>query len=127
MTSAIKAFAAKLATNGGLNTAQAGALDALAARLAGVDALEARRMVSTFMDDATLRDMGIDDPKVAVLARQLVTARTMEHDGESLDDVAGADPYASTRELIKSLGDSDDAKRLQAGLDAAIAEDKAES
>lgn len=117
-------LATKLAE--GLDQKKVAALRALAARLAKMDALEARRTVTAWMDNAALAELGIDEPMVAALARQLATARTMEHEGDPLDDVTASDPYASTRQMIASLGESDEAKRLQSGLDAAIAEDKEE-
>lgn len=109
-----------------LDPKQATALRAVAERLSKMDALAARRTVTAFMDDAALVELGVEDPAVAALARQLATARTMEIDGELIDD-AQADPNAATRALIAQLtaaGDSATADRLTAGLNEVLAQTK---
>ncbi len=119
----LNALMTKLAE--GLDPKRAGALRAVADRLAKMDALEAKRTVTAWMSDAALVELGVEDSTVAALARQLATARTMEIDGELIGDEE-RDPHASSRQMIQQLtaaGDTDTANRLQASLDAVIAEE----
>lgn len=127
--SALATLAAKLASDRALVGPPKETVLAFAARLSREDALEVRRLGHSMMDERTLADLGLEDPRVAAAARHLVTARQMEIAGEPiLEEQNPADPYAGTRGEIRASNERGDAQRaaaLQAGLDAMLAKDAA--